>query len=171
LANALRPMSGNAFGIEMKKRFAAKREEKGWFYSGIGLRNNGLYTPKNGMQSDEPAFQADGVPSTEETPVDPVYLSYNFSYKEERNRQKESYKGIYTGSTGNDQLSSGDTAPQASGDNCIKKETGIQESSQEKVSPEAQEADRGRLYPNRSGIQEVYSRSRQEQQEREVFYL
>lgn len=171
LANALRPMSGNAFGIEMKKRFVAKREEKGWFYSGIGLRNNGLYTPKNGVQSDEPASQADGVPSTEETPVDPVYLSYNFSYKDERKIQGESYKERYTESTGNDQLSSGDSAPQACGDICSRKQTGIQESNKEKVSPVAPEAGRGRLYPNQAGIQEVYSQNSQEQQEREVFYL
>jgi hypothetical protein len=171
VANALRPMSGNAFGIEMKKRFVAKREEKGWFYSGIGLRNNGLYTPKNGMQSDEPPSQADAVPSTEETPVDPVYLSCNFSYKDERKIQGESYKERYTESTGNDQLSSDDSAPQACGDICSRKQTGIQESSKEKVSPAAPEAGRGRLYPNQSGIQEVYSQNSQEQQEREVFYL
>jgi hypothetical protein len=164
-------MSGNAFGVEMKKRFAAKREEKGWFYLGIGLRDHGLYTPKIGMQSDEPASQADGVASREETPVDPVYLSYNFPYRDKKKRQEESYKGTYTESTGNDTLSSGETAPQACGDTCNRKETGIQESSQEKVPPTAQEADRGSLYPNQSGIQEVYSQSSKGQQEREVLYL
>jgi putative DNA primase/helicase len=35
--NALRPMNGNAFGLEMRKRFRWDREKTGYYYYGIGL--------------------------------------------------------------------------------------------------------------------------------------
>ena len=140
-ANNLYAMSGNAFGMEMKKRFTAKREEKGWYYFGIGLRSDdeGLYTPQKGIQPDERPSQADGAPSEGGTPVYPVYLSQKVPLMKEENRQRESFQEKYTGYTGSDPSKPPEAASQACGDGCIPTATGIQESTQAQPTPQTPE--------------------------------
>ena len=115
----------------MKKRFTARREEKGWSYFGVGLRNGdeGLYTPHKGIQPDERPSEADASPSEGGTPVYPVYLSQKTPLMKEEKIQRESFQERYTGYTGNGPSKGAQAASQACGDGCIPNETGIQESS------------------------------------------
>ncbi len=158
-ANNLQAMSGNAFGIEMKKRFTAKREERGWYYFGIGLRNSdeGLYTSQKGMQSDERPSEADAEASEEGTPVYPVHLSQKVPLMKEEKIQIKSYTETYTGYTGSDPSSPTQSASPACGDDCLSGTEGIQGSSQEKTPPAALEVDADACIRNEAGIQEVYS--------------
>jgi len=140
-ANNLYAMSGNAFGMEMKKRFTAKREEKGWYYFGIGLRSDdkNLYTPQKGIQPDERTPEADGASSEGESPVYSVYLSQKVPLMKGEKIQRESYTETYTGYTGTDRATAPEAASQACGDGCIPPKAGIQESNQAQPTPPMQE--------------------------------
>jgi putative DNA primase/helicase len=99
--NTLKAMNGNAFGLEMRKRFRRDREKAGYTYYGIGLLapDELVYPPESRLNPSGPASAAHAARKISSSGVPGVPTCRETPYERGANVQTESFRKVGTPGT------------------------------------------------------------------------